>query len=72
LFKVTSLKNIALTAPYMHDGRFATLDQVIEHYNSGVQPHPNLSPQLKTLTGTPRQLGLSSSDKAALVAFLKH
>jgi cytochrome c peroxidase len=71
LFKVTSLKNIELTAPYMHDGRFATLDEVIEHYNSGVQPHPNLSPQLKTAAGMPRQLGLSSSDKAALVAFLK-
>lgn len=43
LFKTPSLQNIALTAPYMHDGRFATLEEVIEHYNSGVQPHPALS-----------------------------
>jgi cytochrome c peroxidase len=40
LFKVSSLRNIELTAPYMHDGRFATLEQVIEHYNSGVKNHP--------------------------------
>jgi len=42
MFKVPSLRNIALTAPYMHDGRFATLEEVVEHYNSGVQAHPNL------------------------------
>lgn len=35
-FKTTSLRNIALTAPYMHDGRFATLEEVMEHYNSGI------------------------------------
>lgn len=71
LFKVGSLRNIALTAPYMHDGRFATLEEVVEHYNSGVKAHPNLSPQLKTPNGTPRVLNLSVADKAALVAFLK-
>jgi cytochrome c peroxidase len=36
-FKVPSLSNIALTAPYMHDGRFATLEEVIDHYNTGVR-----------------------------------
>lgn len=71
LFKVTSLRNVELTAPYMHDGRFATLDQVIEHYSSGVKNHPNLSPQLKLPNGQPRLLNLSPQDKAALVAFLK-
>jgi cytochrome c peroxidase len=70
-FKVTSLKNIELTAPYMHDGRFTTLDQVIEQYNSNIQPHPNLAPQLKNPDGTPRRLNLTTQEKAALVAFLK-
>lgn len=71
LFKVGSLRNIELTAPYMHDGRFTSLEQVVEHYSSGVQNHPNLSPQLKLPNGNPRQLNLSDADKAALVAFLK-
>ncbi len=71
LFKVTSLRNVELTAPYMHDGRFATLEQVVEHYNSGVKNHPNLSPQLRLPNGQPRLLNLTPQDKAALVAFLK-
>ena len=75
LFKFTSLRNIELTAPYMHDGRFATLEQVIEHYNSGVQAHPNLSTPLKEVVGPgpspPARLNLSEADKAALVAFLR-
>jgi len=41
-FKAPSLRNIALTAPYMHDGRFATLEEVVEHYSSGVHPDENL------------------------------
>lgn len=48
-FKIPSLRNIALTAPYMHDGRFATLDDVINHYNSGVQDHPDLSRELRDI-----------------------
>ena len=71
LFKVPSLKNIELSAPYMHDGRFATLEEVVEHYNSGIQPHPNLSPELKNPDGSPKRLNLTVSEKAALVAFLK-
>lgn len=71
LFKVTSLRNVALTAPYMHDGRFKTLEEVIEHYNSGVKNNPNLSPQLQLPNGQPRLLNLSPADNAALVAFLK-
>ena len=71
LFKVTSLRNVELTAPYMHDGRFTTLEQVIEHYNSGIKNHPNLSPQLKLPNGQPRLLNISAADKTALVAFLK-
>jgi cytochrome c peroxidase len=42
-FKVPTLRNIALTGPYMHDGRFATLEEVVDFYNSGVQAHPQLS-----------------------------
>lgn len=71
MFKVTTLRNVELTAPYMHDGRFATLEQVVEHYSSGVRNHPNLSPQLRLPNGMPRQANLSPQDKAALVAFLK-
>jgi cytochrome c peroxidase len=70
-FKVPSLRNVELTAPYMHDGRFATLDQVIEQYNTGIKAHPNLDPVLKAPGGAPKQLNLSIADKAALVAFLK-
>lgn len=70
-FKVSTLRNVELTAPYMHDGRFTTLEQVVEHYSSGVRNHPNLSPQLRLPNGLPRQANLSPADKAALVAFLK-
>ncbi|MBL7817944.1 MAG: c-type cytochrome [Saprospiraceae bacterium] len=70
-FKSPSLRGIEKSAPYMHDGRFATLEQVVEHYNSQVKPHQNLSPELRAPNGQPRRLNLSAADKAALVAFLK-
>jgi cytochrome c peroxidase len=70
-FKSPSLRGIEKSAPYMHDGRFATLEQVVEHYNSGVKAHPNLSPPLRLPNGQARRLNLSAADKAALVAFLK-
>jgi cytochrome c peroxidase len=69
-FKVPTLRNIALTAPYMHDGRFNTLAEVIEHYNSGVKAHPNLHQDLKTTNGQPKKLNLTQQDKDALIAFL--
>jgi cytochrome c peroxidase len=69
-FKVPSLRNIALRAPYMHDGRFATLEQVIDHYDAGVQDSPTLAPGLRAADGTPRRLNLSVAQKQALVAFL--
>ncbi len=47
-FKTPSLRNIQFTAPYMHDGRFSRLEDVIEFYNSGIQPHPLLSEELRT------------------------
>ncbi len=73
LFKVPSLRNVALTAPYMHDGRFATLEAVVEFYNSGVVAHPNLSPPLRARPPAPGalRLNLTAAEKAALVAFMK-
>ncbi|MDP4587529.1 MAG: hypothetical protein NWS86_05055 [Flavobacteriales bacterium] len=70
-FKTSTLRNIEHTAPYMHDGRFATLEEAVEHYNSGIQAHPTLSPALLDVDGNPVQRNLSDSDKTALVAFLK-
>jgi len=71
LFKSPSLRGIEPGAPFMHDGRFATLEAVVEHYSSGIKAHPNLSPQLRLPNGTPRNLNLTANQKAALVAFLK-
>jgi cytochrome c peroxidase len=68
-FKVPTLRNIALTAPYMHDGRFATLEEVVEHYNGPLHRSRTLDPNLAKHPET--GLGLSAEDKAALVAFLK-
>jgi cytochrome c peroxidase len=70
LFKSPSLRNVERTGPYMHDGRFATLDEVIDHYDHGVQAHPNLDRRLRRPDGTPQRLNLSADDKAALRAFL--
>ena len=71
-FKVPSLKNIEVTAPYMHDGRFATLEEVVEHYNSGVQNHQNLAGALRDpVTGLPKRLNFTDQEKADLVAFLR-
>ena len=71
-FKVPFLRNIALTGPYMHDGRFETLEEVIEHYNSGVNMHENLDHRLRTEDGmSPRRLNLNDEEKAALVTFLE-
>lgn len=70
-FKVGSLRNVELTAPYMHDGRFATLEEVVEHYDSGIQPHGALFAALRGPDGRPIRLNLSAKDRAALVAFLK-
>jgi cytochrome c peroxidase len=70
-FKNSSIRNIELTAPYMHDGRFSTLEQVVEHYNSGIQAHPNLSGILKDANGNPVRLNFSTAQKNALVAFMK-
>ncbi|MEZ5653948.1 MAG: cytochrome c peroxidase [Burkholderiaceae bacterium] len=72
-FKVPSLRNVALSAPYMHDGRFATLDEVIQHYSSQVIDTPNTSHLLRVglVANAPvRRTPLTSGDIEALKAFL--
>ncbi|MEY2853870.1 MAG: hypothetical protein RL030_1002, partial [Pseudomonadota bacterium] len=69
IFRAASLRNIARTAPYMHDGRFATLREVIDHYDHGIQDAPALPSELKE-GGVPRRFNFSEADKVALEAFL--
>jgi cytochrome c peroxidase len=71
VFRIPSLRNVALTAPYMHDGRFETLEDVVNHYDHGIQRSPNLDQILRTWdTGETITLGLQEDEKSALVAFL--
>jgi len=64
LFKVPSLRNVELSAPYMHDGSFANLEAVIEHYNAGGVNYPNKSSLIQPLN-------LTANEKSSLIAFLK-
>jgi cytochrome c peroxidase len=59
-FKVPSLRNVAVTGPYMHDGRFATLEEVVEHYNSTMQNHTNLFPSFRSFTWQGNGGGINS------------
>lgn len=68
-FKTPSLRNVAVTAPYMHDGRFKTLEEVVEHYSSGVKRSETLDPNLAKHPEAGIQL--TPEEKHALVAFLK-
>ena len=75
LFRVVSLRNVGLTAPYMHDGRFATLREVVDFYADGIQPHPGLNHRLsETGVGpngqSPMTMALDNEQREALVAFL--
>lgn len=67
-FKTPTIRNLAFTAPYMHDGRFATLDEVIEHYSTGLKPSTTISPLIKKVPQG--GVGLSTKEKVALKAFL--
>jgi cytochrome c peroxidase len=69
-FRVPNLHNVALTAPYMHDGRFLTLEEVIDHYSHKVKASKNLDPRLTDLQGKPKVMNISADEKKALVAFL--
>ncbi|GAB3868472.1 cytochrome c peroxidase [Hymenobacter segetis] len=69
-FKVPSLRNVALTAPYMHDGRFGTLAQVLAHYDHGVLASPTLDAALRP-AGGPLGIPLTSTEQADIIAFLQ-
>ncbi|MGH7583097.1 MAG: cytochrome-c peroxidase [Gemmatimonadales bacterium] len=69
-FKVSSLRNVAVRPPYMHDGRFNTLDDVVAFYDSGIQPDPNLDLRLRQPDGSPQRLHLTVDQRAAIVAYL--
>ncbi|OZC04129.1 cytochrome-c peroxidase [Rubricoccus marinus] len=69
-FKVVSLRNIGLTAPYMHDGRFQTLEDVVEHYSTGIRLGPHLDARMFGLDGGAIRFNFSADERAALVAFL--
>ncbi len=64
-FKVPTLRNIEFTFPYMHDGRFATLNGVIKHYNSGIQQSKTVAIKLQS------PMNLSDNERIELIAFLK-
>ena len=70
VFRAASLRNVALSGPYMHDGRFTKLREVIDHYDHGVQASPHLDFSLRDVFGAPRRLNLSEYEKNALEAFL--
>jgi len=63
-YKTPSLRNVTLSAPYMHDGSLATLADVVRFYNGGGRPNPGLDPLI-------RPLGLNESEIGDLVAFLE-
>ncbi len=68
-FKVPSLRNLAYTPPYMHDGRFFTLDAVLDHYNSEVQKTPNLDPLLQQ--NNRLGIAITAAEKVKILAFLQ-
>ncbi len=68
-FRIPTLRNIELSAPYMHDGRFNTLDKVLDHYSFGVKSHENLDPSL--LKNSQLGIPLSMPEKQQIISFLK-
>lgn len=79
-FKTPSLRNVAVRAPYMHDGRFASLEAVVDFYDRGVQANPQLDARLRVApppnqppnpNAPPARLNLTAQERAALVAFLR-
>ncbi len=67
-FKTPKLRNIAVTGPYMHDGRFETLDEVLDFYSTGIQSTTNLHSDLKS-GGQAKKFNFSSQDKEDMIAF---
>lgn len=70
-YKTPSLRNLSLTAPYMHDGRFNTLEEVLEHYRSGIKPTPYLDSALFQAQEGQPGIPISSKEQEAILAFLK-
>ena len=68
-FKTPSLRNLSRTAPYMHDGRFETLEQVVDHYSEGLKPSATVDPLMKKVNQG--GVHLSTKEKADLIAFLR-
>jgi cytochrome c peroxidase len=69
-FKVPTLRNVLRTAPYMHDGSMATIDEVLEHYSQGIKDNPGLSAFLKAPDGKAMKMNMSQRQKENLKAFL--
>jgi cytochrome c peroxidase len=66
-FKIPSLRNIAVTGPYMHDGRFQTLEEVVSFYNSGIQAHPQLAPELRQQSIVGNHIGPAIPDDQEII-----
>lgn len=69
-FKIPSLRNVTLTGPYMHDGRFSTLEEVVGHYSSGLENNENLDSRLRDENGNPIRFEITDHEVSAIVAFL--
>ena len=76
MFKVPTLRNIALTAPYMHDGRFNTLEEVLNHYDHGIRKSSTLSPLIMEADNLHKDsvdrisLNLNDGERNGVIAFL--
>jgi cytochrome c peroxidase len=69
MFKIPSLRNVQLTGPYMHDGRFKTLEEVLQHYSHGISNSKNLDERLK-VNGKAMQMNMTDAEIKAIVSFL--
>lgn len=69
-FKIPNLRNVAITGPYMHDGRFNTLEDVLNHYAHGVQDNDQLDPRFRNTNGSVKRIEMTSIERNALVSFL--
>jgi cytochrome c peroxidase len=69
-YKTPTLRNVALTAPYMHDGRFATLSDVLDHYHEHVFASPTLDPLMLMIDGTPG-IWMTTAEKQQMIDFLQ-
>ncbi|MGB1216602.1 MAG: aryl-sulfate sulfotransferase, partial [Saprospiraceae bacterium] len=69
-FKAPSLINIAIRPPYMHDGRFASLEEVLDHYSTGIKSHQSLVSPMVDSTGVAGNFNFTQQEKDALIAFL--